>query len=75
VATKNIPNFLFEQVDWSQLDDMQHKLIKLLNTENSHDLNRIDAKAKKLNQRYRRAALKEMRATFDGEIVRIAGLL
>jgi len=27
VAMRNVPNYLFEQVDWSQLDDMQQKLI------------------------------------------------
>ena len=65
VATRNVPNFLFEQVDWSQLDEIQQKLIQLGNTESHDDLNRIDAKAKKLNQRYRKAAVKEIRALFD----------
>ena len=26
VAMRNTPNILFEQVDWSQLDDLQEKL-------------------------------------------------
>ena len=36
-------------------------------------MNKLEAKAKKLKQRYRKAAHKEIKATLDNEIVRIAG--
>ena len=65
VAMRNVPNTLFESVDWTQLDDLQQKLIQLGRQENQHDLNKIDAKAKKLNQRYRKAAQKQIRALLD----------
>jgi len=72
---RNVPNYLQEQVNWSQLDDMQTKLITLAaKYEQYEDLNRLDAKAKKLNQRYRKSALKEVKASIDLAVVRIAGL-
>lgn len=73
VAMRNVPNVLFEQVDWSQLDDLQEKLQQLTQYENYQDLNKLEAKAKKLKQKYRKAALKEIKATLDQEIVKIAG--
>ena len=48
VAMRNVPNTLFEQVDWSQLDDLQEKLQQLTQYENYQDLNKLEAKAKKL---------------------------
>ena len=34
VAMRNVPNTLFESVDWTQLDDLQQKLIQLGRQEN-----------------------------------------
>ena len=65
VAMRNVPNTLFEQVDWSQLDDLQEKLQQLTQYENYQDLNKLEAKAKKLKQKYRKAAHKEIKATLD----------
>ena len=38
-------------------------------------MNRVDSKSKKLNQKYKRTAIKEITATFNQEIVHIAGLI
>jgi hypothetical protein len=75
VATRNVPNNIFDSVNWYVLDDLREKLNKLHSVENHEDLNRVDSKAKKLNQRYKKAAVKEVEAVFNNEIVRIAGLI
>jgi len=75
VGTRNVPNNIFDNVNWYVLDDLKEKLNKLHSVENHEDLNRVDSKAKKLNQRYKKAATKEVEAIFNHEIVRIAGLI
>ena len=59
VAMRNVPNYLQEQVNWNSLDDMSEKLTSLMTKpENYEVLNQLDAKAKKLNQRYNSLAVK-----------------
>ena len=41
-GTGNIPNFLFEQMDWNALDTLKEKLMTLKKIENFEDLNRVD---------------------------------
>ena len=43
--------------------------------ENFDSLNRIDSKGKKINQKYKKYAIKEIRALFNDEIVKVAGIL
>ena len=75
VGTRNIPNNLFDEVDWFLVDDLKEKLMKLQTMESHEDLNRVDLKSKKLNQKYRKAAIKEAVCVFDDEIIRVAGLI
>ena len=49
LATENEPNKLLEEIDWHMLTTIQEKLKKLKEIENHEDLNRQDAKLKKLN--------------------------
>ena len=70
VAMRNVPNYLQEQVNWNSLDDMSEKLTSLMTKpENYEVLNQLDAKAKKLNQRYNSLAVKQVRAMFDRAII------
>lgn len=41
-GTKNVPNFLFEQIDWNALEAISEKLESLKKIENFEDLNRVD---------------------------------
>lgn len=29
VASKNVPNYLFEHMDWNKVDEMQQKMVRL----------------------------------------------
>lgn len=58
LATENEPNKLLEEIDWHMLTTIQEKLKKLKEIENHEDLNRQDAKLKKLNQRYKKTAVR-----------------
>lgn len=48
-GTRNVPNVIFEQVEWHTLDQLKEKMAKLREIENFEAVNRIDSKAKKLN--------------------------
>ena len=41
-GTRNVPNQLFEQIDWNALDALNEKLETLRKIENFEDLNRVD---------------------------------
>lgn len=43
VGTRNVPNNIFDQVNWYTLDDLKEKLTKLHQVENHLDLNKVDA--------------------------------
>ena len=74
-GTRNVPNHLFENIAWNTLDQLKEKLQTIQTEENFDTLNRIDSKGKKLNQQYKKAAIKEIRKVFDEEIVNIANLV
>jgi len=46
--------------------------LKLREIENFEALNRIDSKGKKLNQKYKKTAINEIRQVFNTEIARVA---
>ena len=74
-GTRNMPNTLFEQIEWHSLDQLKEKLESIRSIENFDSLNRIDSKGKKINQKYKKYAIKEIRALFNDEIVKVAGLI
>ena len=49
VATRNVPNNVFDQVNWHTLDDLATKMEQLHAIENYEALNLVDMKSKKLN--------------------------
>lgn len=48
-GTRNVPNTLFENIDWDALDQLKSKLQTIKEEENFDTLNRIDLKGKKIN--------------------------
>ena len=48
-GTRNVPNTLFENIDWHTLDQLKEKLQTIKDVENFDTLNRIDSKGKKIN--------------------------
>ena len=48
-GTRNVPNTLFENIDWDALDQLKKKLQMIKEEENFDALNRIDLKGKKIN--------------------------
>ena len=48
-GTRNVPNNLFENIDWHTLDQLKSKLQTIKEVENFDTLNRIDSKGKKIN--------------------------
>ena len=74
-GTRNVPNTLFESIEWHSLDQLKDKLKAIKSVENFDSLNRIDSKGKKINQKYKKCAVKEIKALFNEEIVKVAGLI